>query len=109
MPNSDALDLGDKVARTALQITSRATGFCSKLSGIKKGEHFRSFDTFYVFGIVPLESKSSVKGWKKAIGGSFKFEAGNVHDISTLHAKIDTLEIDDYINPHRMDTGEESW
>lgn len=96
-PNSDAIDLGDKDARTAFQITSRRTNakILKTLNSIKTGEHFRTYDIFYVFSIVPVQDKLSVKGWKKATGGSYKFEAANVHDITNLQAKISSLEIDE--------------
>lgn len=96
-PNAAAVDLGDEVKRVAFQITAQATNakILDTLQKISDHKRYDDYDTFYVFGIVPRNETTSVKGWKKAIDGNFGFDPKNVHGPEDLRAKIGNLEIED--------------
>ncbi len=99
MPNSDALDLGDKVARTAFQVTS-TTDKAPRSSqnshrNKRKASIFARSILFTYLALFRWKANRVLKGGRKQLAVLLSLKPKTCMTSTTFQAKIDTLEIDE--------------
>ena len=95
--NYPAIDLGDKTARVAFQVSSDVDSPKVKetLKSFVRHQHFKEYDHLIIYSITSKQGSYRGAGWDRIIGGQFRFsKEDDIRDYRDLLATIRNLPLE---------------
>ena len=93
--NFEGIDLGDRTARAAFQITSTTDNKKVKktLRSFVEKKYYEDFSNLVIYDITTRQNSFTGSGWNEIIGGKFAFDKNHIRDYRDLSKTIEKLPL----------------